>query len=445
METIKNYIKATDFLGGQISFLHDNVNRIKTFLGGLISVILVILTVTLGVYFSRDLFEKTNPFVRSSFVIDQYKKVDYKDQPIFFTVVDRLGNDLTKNKTFMQGLSITGELVVRPETNLEGRLFEVWSYQFQPCNMSDFGELGQNMEKQKFTNFPVYCPNWKQAFNFFGKKVEEKMPYIKGMYLSANSAHFQIRVNKCDEKLNPKCFEEASKIDEIYVSAITSRTVLDTNNFSNPSISRNTGISLQLAKNLYVRKFIRFQFVELITDDGLIFPNEKADNYIDITNISTEVSNYDELNRNLVMFTFESDEFVRRNNRSYLRLQEVFAQISGFFKVLQIIGREICFFFSSYDLLNTINLKPKKKLNLTIKFDNRSKEESGVDLRNTTTEVAAVKFGLCDFLLNLIKLKKNSYLTTIEKEMFECLDIRTYIDRMRLIEEFRKQNEELMN
>jgi hypothetical protein len=63
---IQTFIKKTDFVGKQVGFLYNGDKRIKSTIGGVMTLIIVAFSIYCSIYYGRDLLYKQKPISRMS-------------------------------------------------------------------------------------------------------------------------------------------------------------------------------------------------------------------------------------------------------------------------------------------------------------------------------------------------------------------------------------------
>ena len=334
-------LRQIDIFGETIKLTFKKQETAKTVIGGITTLILILLINFILVIMSLEIFQKLKPVVTVEDIIQPFRPnmtLNKMTLPISVIVQDE-NNKIYHhvNKFTMEAISAT---VVIENNGTLTNTFE--NLNLILCEPSYFPSL---------TNDSFYNSGLNNYFCFENLNVS-----IGGYWDSSYTKYLRVSVKPCRNSSESKviCAQE-SEINEyfentnLYFSLYYQNTILNTQQYSNPSspyITTNDK-SIQYGASKLFQMYFRTD--TLISDNGFLVETNE------MTNVTLfDISNYDITNNSndgyLVEFDFYSSNYKKIYRRSYLKIQAVLAQVGAISNILIHIGSVICYVFSKVRL-----------------------------------------------------------------------------------------------
>jgi hypothetical protein len=336
---MKDFLLACDFLGFQPSLHIEGKKTFSSTFTGVLSILVVIISLLCTGYFGSELFVKSSPTVIVSkdnegifpavnvsnqgflFMAGlEYANFSYYSDPTIFEVNARrqvIYNDILPNGTVQQ---------VVVNTDIEMSLCSKY------YKNEDLLEKNLNIPLDLF-----YC-------------AKPNTAYIEGFWGATTSPYVNLRVEftKCRNttKNNFHCKspdEINSIIQNGYLSLDFTTYDVDPKNYENP-LQRvffndynllNPNSSLEYSIDLFPKNFK--------SDDGLMFEDIKILEGLDY---NMRIFNRNTPSDYIFSMVFQGNPTSTKYIRSYVKLQTVLTQIGGFIKAIMLVGSLISMVFS---------------------------------------------------------------------------------------------------
>jgi len=343
--------KDIDLLGIEPKFTIDRKESFKTNIGSTLTILYVLLAILVFVAFGRDIIEKKNPTIlftkkqneNASFVIDN-KFV------LMFAIVDNINARPLPDQEKMFNFYMT---TINMDTKREGGLI-VTNYPMERCRLEN---IPTDVSKYNLTALTNY---WCVGESF-------KQPML-GTY-GGNGQFLRLQLDICKNTTENQnsCFPE----DKIYKSIpvfnlhyVIQDTILDGYNFYDPGARTFQFGYTKSNINTFSRTFFWFRSVIYETDENILLFSSRQQNYLQLDNTRVELLNQ-ERTKTFFSHVFTLMPVLDNYNRSYIKVQGVFAYIGGFLTTLKIL----CTFVNSYlnrpEVVNIFDLVVNKKLSAT--------------------------------------------------------------------------------
>jgi hypothetical protein len=320
-------IKTVDFLGPQATLKAYNSDRFQTIIGGITSLITLIIIFCLTGYFSFLTFSRQN----AKQIIYNEEKSDspvynHTKYPFYFNLVDLTGASFPNAETLfniqllwyhkeVQGGSLKASLIKL--TYCKQRMLG----EFQDMYSTSILEQSLCLDQQDplYKNITVH--------GVFGK-------------LSPNG-WLSYYVNKCVNNTIPGVIckskdEIATKLDAAYAKIVHMGFQIDNQNLTSPGSLYLDGTSYSLSPSIFKLVVVRFREVFYDTDYGFIFPDRKVEKYYAKEEVTETVNLLNEKSvifpGNFAIISILASETVEKYFRSYPTIQDLLAQIGGVMK-----------------------------------------------------------------------------------------------------------------
>lgn len=352
--TFFKYVEQFDYLSteAKLTLNYQGKVQMKTFLGGIISLISIFFSIGLSIYFFIQFLTKNNKTLISSREYSHFVNLTGSHQLPFLFRLSDLDNKPYKNpeKIYTIGLKYwyRGKAELLKIDEQENKDIKI-----EKCDINKhFGEY-----KELFTNLS-------DLNTFFCPILREDNETIYGLYGSSKPfSYYQFYIHKCmnDSSNNNGC-EKINIIDSILSNTyLDIRTVdysinsLNSNNVKKATVRADRHMISSTA--VYKRIWMYLDWIEYVTDNGLFFENDNIEYFHQVNSMRYDV---DLLDYNLSMLpgtflsvTILSTGQVIKYNRHFLKLQEYLANVGGITKFINAIA----FFLNYYISQNLYYLK----------------------------------------------------------------------------------------
>lgn len=331
-------------------FSQDNHPHYKTNLGGFFTVILGILLVLAIISFGNNLFSKTNPKVNTSELISENLFIPRNEIEIF------AGYHYASGR-FVPDFDRKFQFSLRYNNLTEG-FTEVKNFALIKCKDLKFeNKYYQEMENEMINkDYPYYC--LPEEYNFG----------LRGLFGTSNFSAITLSVTTCSNSTaNNTCFPK-SVIDAeptIYAHVIIKNSLIDPTDYESPLKRSWLNNIVQFKPNSERVQMYNFQRIEVFSDNGFLLEN------IDVYKGYRMVKEYDEFfyvpnTVRLLNVRFGNSNNYIKINRSYLKVQEMAANIGGilnlFSFILILIGEQYSYFKYLKSLIKNIQKKETKDI-----------------------------------------------------------------------------------
>jgi hypothetical protein len=315
-----------DIFGIGYNFLVDGKNKKKTMGGALLSLLYGFIFIGLFFGFGMDLYQRKRPKVSFNTVIGDYKEIPLSNKN--FTYAYRIEDTL--------GKIVTDESIIRLETYyfkftlVNGE----WINNIQKIMTNKrCREVAYTKEKEKYYNLSLndwYCldfDNITLGGNWDGNFV---YGFLINTYQCSNSTD---RTNCSSQDVIKKSFESDVTSSNYFYSDMSMEVLASMDDFQNPLktnlLNRYELLNLGLTK----RKVQTFKYTKMINDVGWFFSEVNEFLMASSDTLSTDFTFKDIWSQDIVFSQFlYFGKKMETFNRSYTKIQEIFAAIGGFSK-----------------------------------------------------------------------------------------------------------------
>lgn len=379
--SVMKILKKFDLFELRISPSIKGNSSHKTFIGGFLSIILIILSILCAFAFGNDFLYKSNPLILSSEALIQYPITSSKS--ILFAIAPNGFGGITFNN-IEKDFSFNLQVFEKEDGPAKMKLYDLVK-----CNETKlFKENINNIKNHLIPNADsYYC---------LGDNVD--IPDLKSKIGSLGSVNYIIQMVYCKGK------EICNNIDDIknrykqfYYHVIISDSYVDSNNYISP-ISPTYSTYMFLVSTINPRRdTISLKRISITSDNGALLENMIEYNGYSIESLQTEINFNPEANEiSRTIITHQLKKFILK--RVYLKIQTIAANIGGFTKFCTIIFLFISKKYSTFEyfkklnenlkkkiknfpsnsnsLYGTINIKEKEKINNFLDSKNKSKDEN---------------------------------------------------------------------
>jgi len=346
--SFSSLIEKLDLFGISYNFQLDNQEKYKTLKGGLISIMFYLITLILFIGFGQNLYERKNPKVSLSSMIGDYERtsINNKNFTLAFRIENYDGLQLNNNSIAFS------EVVFRHyEMGADGQMTLQNKVKNQSLTYRKCSEMEDTPEKERRYNISLQTWNCINFNNFtFGGFWDGK--FIYSITISTKPCTTKSLSSNLNDEKDLKCvqFDQLRKEflgANIWYSYLFMESSPVMDNFEKPiqTYFKNNYEFLNL--KLHKRTIQTFKTVLMDNDVGWLFMDVEKIKYISNDNIQKDIGLREEeddenLYTHMVYLGNKRDNY----NRSYLKVQELLANVGGFSKLLLTIMQVVFFLIS---------------------------------------------------------------------------------------------------
>ena len=402
-KNIKPFLYKFDFIGLIPEFRILNNNRYKSFISSLLSILIVLLSFTFGLYSIIDYIIYSSPSISylKKYDVSTNRTILLKDSLFMFKIHGYCNNNISDE--------------INDDINYTAAYMTDYDYEnlkIEPCELGKninlkFKKTLEEYEKDLFTNFSIsdyFCISFdNKNYSLF---YNPKAPYNRKSYIQI------FATSLCNDF-------------HYFYNIITENDIIDNNNKKNPIAPQYYNlISPHYSKNENRVMNYQFEFIKYESDNGILFQNFKTDNAIVLSDISYEVNISNEFIGSIKFGQSEKNYSYFR--RAYKKIQSELAEIMSVISLMLEIGKIISYFLlekkMSKDIVeniinknNKINNQPQiRRKNIENKLfknfeEKKLSSDNKIDLNNEKSNT--------DINLNKNNLKnKDTFIKKNKKE-----------------------------
>lgn len=324
-KTILNELKKLNLFGIDLTFEKDGSNRFNSTFGLVLSTMLFIATLIVGIIIGQEIYLREKPkfTVSNGNISTKDSEFNISEFPFVFAFSYRNGTPV-KHENLGKILSVN---VMNVNWSLKGA-----TYNFTTLVDCDLEGITNNFSRKiisdaikVYSNHHAYCfPN-----NYT----------IAGLAGSLDSTALVLSMTKCLKNCDPNMDD---LIEGISFGMGNPNVLVDPSDYKEPLKYTIKSENFILSSKISKQYILQYSYNKLMTDKGWIFENIKTDRFISFNSIRQEL--YFAPNE-VIKIVYESSIITQSSKREYLKIQELFATIGGFFNFFLIILGVI---FSNY-------------------------------------------------------------------------------------------------
>lgn len=404
MVELAGLIKQCDFLAYQPEiYIHKGEStKYKTAFGGIMSILIVILTVMATFGFGIDIINRRNPSVVLNRNYANYPNLTITQDfllsfGLFFdkgVLIDEI--DTLVDIYFIYAITNPSAAYKNESVVTENKL------QFVPCNTTDM--LKQDYLKVKESLYAdagyYYC-----LPNGFNKPLE-------GEYGAPKFADLQLRIDICQNtttKTNCKPDRYIrEKMSLLFLHFLYTDTYQDSSDFSQPIKTVLLSSLLKGASTTYRRDYLIYRLVDYLTDSGWILSDEKTQNSYQVSSFNNDVAPNPETQifYNIIVSLNAIKDIY---NRQYVKLQNIAANVGGIIKFFFVFLKIIIIYVTKIPLIESLYDKYYTEIdNFKRKVKSQIQSNIAEEMLNTKT--------INNYFSSATDEKQNNFkLTSIQK------------------------------
>jgi hypothetical protein len=313
------FIKELDFLSPSPKLNAFSSSRYKTQIGGLLTVASGLAILVLSLYFVAEMFQRSNLSILSNEEINHNPFYNFSAWPFLITVLDQNGNNFKEPDRIFQ-------------VNAAYMYFDSsMQLQIEPMKMVICDKEEYYGEYLKYFNLSVrefYCLDKTDSSNknrtLWGK-FGDIVPY----------GFINIYVNKCDyTSKTSNCYSEEeinSKLAIGYMTLSWLDNFIDHKNTTQAAQLYMKAVSNEFSVSLGKKYFLNYRQVDYYTDIGYVFTDQNVEKFYTMEPFY-ESSSLNPTSLSLLSLFITNSQTLQVYHRSYLKLQNLLANIGGVIK-----------------------------------------------------------------------------------------------------------------
>jgi len=362
-----SYLLLLDSFGVNMSFYINGYRDYRSHLGGLVTIIIYVVTIICVFIFSRKLWIKSNPTVNTaSEVYPNPAKIYYPDNLFFmFSVtvdsIPFIDEKIYRAVGFIRYKGNSTEEVLRQNISLDicSNVFNE-SYKYY-----------DSIKHLNLNNF--YCISLDKNLN---NGIEKEDLFINEFWGNEGFQMLQVKVYNCQAIAQNE--SECASFDEIrtklkspIISYYTLKNYIDTNNYNNPYVRGLQETFYYVSYKKYVSATEYLKHVQITSDYGLLFTKEENNSDSTVDSM-VEYSEADPEEGKIFTMSIQLTNKIDYYTRSYYKIQDLGAEIGAIYGALHMIFSILFQLYNYSKLFNNIinnfflineNFKPLYKEN----------------------------------------------------------------------------------
>lgn len=348
----------SDQIGNEIKLynIERNGTRHKTVFGGILSIVVILLSIACSIFFFMDIILRVNPkaYQLTKFQ-DDVPRLSFNQQGMFFGIQYTNPRDLTINLYDERAVSYYGVMQTFKTGETIGR------YKLRKCVYSqDFIGLENLFTKtyESEINSTYLCVDSMMVNGTEVKKGEPSYvdPYTQhGMgSKSQDPIFFEVGANRCVNSTENNNFCYSNEVISKMLTGSNYKinfidNMFDTNNYYSPVNSFVHQIDGQASPNNFAANYLNLLNVEFKTHNGLVFDSVEefgSFRFNDRVEIVSAITDGSPLVGRIFMFRLELQNTPGVYERYYTRVQEVMGSIGGVLKFLFVAAKVVNYFIN---------------------------------------------------------------------------------------------------
>ena len=361
--------KYLDNVSPNITLFYKGYECHSSSISGIITILTYMAIIILGFIFSFDFVFKRNPtsYFYNRFVYD-VGTFSFNNTGIFHFIQAGETNNYTYDNRIVNVIGVNDySSLISENTNIT--LYDHWIY--EPCNNQHIGNLKDYLNDSNTSFYNGICIN--KFYNKTTKKIINindtnfKYPIIAHGTSNPNSNPYGIFILRCQNhsELNKTdCYDKDISDKKILeVDIINMHFIdhyIDVKNYHYPLVRFHNKIRNQIVLSSYTINHLNFKPLKLNTHTGIILNSNSELNSFNF-DVNEKLTNEESNTGIYGSFYFWMQNQMNIYDRTYQKVQDISASISGISKLLTIIGYYINYLFAKITLINDLSNDILKK------------------------------------------------------------------------------------
>ena len=329
----KYYFLQCDFLGKTQNFTIAKKNTFRTYIGSILSLIIIAIMISFVTYFAISIFDKDNPnLVTTVYNVDDPPFTPINDSVHIMTLSLQTPNYslyidesiYTLNAFFMKyTISHNGtQEILREKLNII------------KCNEYNFTLLPDYFAHLDLDN--LYCLDKNSSLYIKGEYGKEEWTFINYEFSRCVNTSENNNICKSDQEIDDKL---AGGFLGIFMTDLS----IIPNQYNKPSVLYGKNVFTTFMNDRYTDVWFYMKIIKVNTDRGLLLKDIKHEEFIAYDSFMT-TSDY---RRSEVFLNlhFRLSQRTEIYDRTYQKIQAIAAELGGIIKISLIIGELLVYLF----------------------------------------------------------------------------------------------------
>ena len=318
---------------------NNNSDRLQTHFGGILTIISYSSVIAAIFYFFIRFLHYDKPFIVMNEEKERFIEFPlYNKMPFMMRVSDEKGGVIPNQDKLFSFLY----LWITADYDEKGNLVQTYNpIPMIQCNQTHIKGYENAFEANKISDF--FCPNF------------EKDVSLDGYYGSDSPYSFSISlIYQCVNSTQNTCYpqdEIDNKLTNIYMDYIVGDNI-PSSYTSNPINKMVFSSRLSITNSNFIRVWLGFHHIDYISDFGLIFEEKNNIFFHSIEFYKQDLSLYSKSTFETGQMPFaaisiQNHTYKTTYNRSYMKFQDLLANLGGILKAIILITEIIYFIFGT--------------------------------------------------------------------------------------------------
>ena len=313
---IRDFFIDIDIFGYAPSLSIKNQLFYQTIFGGLLTLLIIIITIITLIFFSQELFNKNSPSVNLSMdALNHPQRLNYFDNFEFLIGIQNSSYMTEINEKIFGAKGTLFKTVV----NESGIYNLKTNINLVSCDKA----LSNSKNKDLYTDL-----NLKGYYCISNEQNEE--PYLKEHWGNNDFSMIQIKFVDCDNKTG-NCASEEEVYDFLH-SADLSFYMIDnlvsTKNYKNPFSKVLKEQTFKVSDSYKVSVIQYLRHIRIESDDGLLFTTNHSKSSFVLGEFTHDIV-FERDSSTFLTLSIELDNTFQKYQRKYYKLQDLAAQVGG--------------------------------------------------------------------------------------------------------------------
>jgi hypothetical protein len=353
--TFKNLFLSLDLVGAKIELQHKKSTTVKTYFGSTASVGIIVFVIYSIFYFGLDIIKKEEPISRFSKAFVEQSRIYVKDYPIKIVFSNETGGSISDIDKYMslQGINLKIGIDGLNVISFDTVIIERCRDDFFNKEVREFFHLGGDYYFQN-----SFCVNPYKYIAGNGTLVEQDV-YFQNLFTANNSATLVVGLYPCFNSTanNNSCYPtevQNTIVSGLNINIATLDSYVNLNNHTQPSHYFTSTVYSKLTHTIKKIQMLTVKETHITTDDGIIMQNLKPSLAYQVDSFKTDVSD----GIFYYQFYLSGSNLTDNYFRSYVKVQNIIANIGGLFQFLLIVATYIFNYIAKrnldFEIINSI-------------------------------------------------------------------------------------------
>ena len=344
---IGNLFKNMDFLSPNVELFLDGSNKIRTKLGGILCMKLMIVSIIGFFFFFSKVIDYSDYIVSSSKIYEKFHNhtLNTSQTILGFRLISQFGTELSDN-TYTAYAKFLRYSFIKDSQGKDKQIASSNDLNISKCINNNYTS-SEDFSSIDLSSF--YCIDPGQLINFIN-------PFGQHYEFSSLNIYFTYCTHRNDCK-NETILDK--ELEAYYVNVIRTNYYIDNTNYSTPLIPFITNFVELSGSAFFKRAYNYLKTINYISDVGLIL--EERRNITQVVDEKIEINmdfRKQYINKGKLLFqytmAFNKDGFKEIYIRNYKRIQNVLAEVGGFLSFLKIVVSIALIFYNDIVFIHII-------------------------------------------------------------------------------------------